>query len=69
MADEIKCPKCGSTQLTANKKGFSLGNAVKGVAAGFVGIPGGVLWGFKGKNKVIITCLKCGKEFKPGESK
>ncbi len=31
---EIVCPKCGSNQLSADKKGFSVGNALKGVAVG-----------------------------------
>jgi len=61
---EIKCPRCGSTQLTANKKGFGLGNAVVGGAL----VGGlGLLGGFFGSRKVKITCLACGKEFKPGE--
>jgi DNA-directed RNA polymerase subunit RPC12/RpoP len=47
--EKIKCPKCGSTQLSANKKGWSLGT------------------GAIGMNKVLITCLKCGKKFRPGE--
>jgi hypothetical protein len=67
--ENIQCPKCHSSQITANKKGFSVGNAAKGVAAGLVGVPGGVLWGLKGKDKIIITCLNCGHQFKPGEGK
>ncbi|WP_289055200.1 zinc-ribbon domain-containing protein [Carboxylicivirga marina] len=60
--DKIKCPKCKSTQLTSNKKGFSLGNAVVGgVLTGGVGLLGG----FVGSNKIIITCLKCGKKWNP----
>ena len=30
MSDEIKCPKCGSTQITAQNKGFGLGKAAIG---------------------------------------
>jgi DNA-directed RNA polymerase subunit RPC12/RpoP len=64
MEDIIKCPKCGSSQLSANKKGFSGGKA----AAGFVLTGGvGLLAGTIGSNKVVITCLKCGKQFKAGE--
>ena len=60
----VCCPKCGSTQLTANKKGFSLGKAVAG---GVLLVPiAGVVTGMIGKNKIIITCLNCGKQFKPG---
>ena len=66
MSEQIGCPKCGSTQLTTNEKGFSGGKAVAGaVLTGGIGL----LAGFHGKNKVIITCLACGKKFKPGEGK
>jgi predicted RNA-binding Zn-ribbon protein involved in translation (DUF1610 family) len=62
---EIKCPKCGSNQITANKKGFSGGKAlVGGVLTGGVGLLAGTI----GSKKIIITCLSCGYEFKPGES-
>lgn len=61
---QVGCPKCGSTQLTANKKGFSLGKALVG---GLVLVPiAGVATGMIGKNKILITCLSCGKQFKPG---
>lgn len=50
MEDEqIKCPKCGSTQLSANKKGWTMTT------------------GLIGSSNVLITCLKCGKQFKPGK--
>ncbi|MDR3705781.1 MAG: hypothetical protein P4L28_07760 [Paludibacteraceae bacterium] len=62
--NEIKCPRCGSNQITANKKGFNAGNAIVGdLLLGDIGL----LAGTAGKNKVIITCLKCGKQFNPGE--
>ncbi|WP_053071130.1 hypothetical protein [Clostridium botulinum] len=54
---EVYCPKCLSTQITANKKGFSVKKAV---------LLGGV-GGFIGKNKIEITCLKCGYKWKPGQ--
>lgn len=64
--DEIKCPKCFSTQLTAGKKGFGLGKAaVGGLLLGPVGLLGGAL----GSNKVKITCLNCGHQFKPGQGR
>jgi len=64
MTQEIKCPKCGSNQLTANKKGFSEKKAVVGgLLTGGVGLLAGTI----GSNKVKITCLACGKEFVPGE--
>lgn len=58
------CPKCGSTSLSANKKGFSLGKAAAGAfVAGPVGLVGGTL----GANKLEVTCLNCGHKFKPGQ--
>jgi DNA-directed RNA polymerase subunit RPC12/RpoP len=62
--NEIRCPKCNSNQLTANKKGFSGKKAVVGgLLTGGIGLLAGTI----GSNKVIITCLACGNEFKPGE--
>ncbi len=58
----VYCPKCYSTDITANKKGFSLGKA----AAGSL-IAGGVLLGAVGKNKIEVTCLKCGHKWKAGK--
>lgn len=66
MPEEIKCPKCKSTQITANKKGFSIGKAAAGaLLTGGVGLLAGTI----GSNKVIITCLACGHQFKPGAHK
>jgi hypothetical protein len=45
----VRCPKCGSTQIHAEKRGYK------------------VLTGFIGSSKIIITCLSCGAEFRPGE--
>jgi hypothetical protein len=60
----IRCPRCLSTQLTANRKGFGVGKAlVGGLLLGGVGLLGG----FVGSNKVRSTCLKCGHQFLPGE--
>lgn len=65
MADtKLLCPKCGSDQLTANKKGFSGKKAVAGEL--LVG-PMGLLAGTIGSNKIKITCLSCGNVFKPGQ--
>lgn len=60
---EIRCPKCGSPQLTANTKGYGLGNAaIGGVLLG----PVGLLGGFVGSKKILITCLRCGHSWTPG---
>ena len=57
MSKELACPKCGNTQLTANKKGFRLSKAlIGGVIFGGVGL----LAGFFGSNKIKNTCLNCG---------
>lgn len=59
----ISCPKCHSTQLTANKAGFGLGKAVAGgVLLGGVGLLGG----FLGSRKIRITCLACGFTWEAG---
>ena len=63
---EIKCPFCNSTQVSASKKGFSIGKA----AVGALAIGGwGLLAGGIGKDKVIITCLNCGKSWEAGSHK
>jgi ribosomal protein S27E len=49
MSDEIRCPKCKSTQLHAGKRGWNM------------------MTGLIGSSTVMITCLSCGKKFKPGE--
>lgn len=56
----IQCPKCGCTQLHTDKKGFSVLKA----AGGMLLIPGGIFWGLHGRNKIVITCLKCGNKWK-----
>ncbi|MDU1412606.1 MAG: hypothetical protein E6929_07290 [Clostridium sp.] len=59
-----RCPKCGSTSLTANKKGFSVTKGVVGLA---VSPLAGAVAGGAGRNKVIVTCLKCGHQWKAGK--
>jgi len=58
----VKCPKCGSTQVAANKKGFGLGKALGG---GFLLGPVGLLGGLVGSRKILISCLKCGNQWSP----
>jgi DNA-directed RNA polymerase subunit RPC12/RpoP len=62
--DLLKCPKCNSTQLTSNAKGFSGGKALVGAAlVGGVGLLAGTI----GSGNTMITCLKCGLKFKAGD--
>jgi predicted RNA-binding Zn-ribbon protein involved in translation (DUF1610 family) len=58
------CPKCGSTSLTANKKGFGVGKAVVG---GLIAGPIGLAAGGIGSKKVRITCLNCGHDWIAGK--
>lgn len=60
----VKCPKCHSTQITAQNKGFGLGKAVVGGALlGPVGLLGGLI----GSKKVKVVCLNCGHTWNAGE--
>ncbi|HSZ86945.1 MAG TPA: hypothetical protein VK787_13005 [Puia sp.] len=64
MTNEVLCPKCGSNQISAHKKGFSGKKAVAGaVLTGGVGLLAGTI----GSNKIKITCLACGYAFNPGD--
>ncbi len=61
---EAGCPKCGSTSLSGNKKGFGVGKAVVGAAlTGGIGL----LAGNMGAKKVRVTCLKCGHQWWAGK--
>ena len=58
------CPYCGSTSLTANKKGYGVGKGALGLwGFGLLGLGLGSL----GSQKVKVTCLNCGRQFKPGK--
>lgn len=66
MDNQVKCPKCGSQQISANKKGFS---GTKAVVGAVVAGPIGLVAGTHGSGNVNITCLNCGNVFKPGIAK
>lgn len=59
------CPKCGSTSLSANKKGFGIGKAV--IGAGLIGNPIGLVAGNLNAKKIRVTCLNCGHQFWAGK--
>ena len=58
----IRCPKCGSTQITSKTQGFGLGKAADG---GLLLGPVGLLGGLVGSKKIKVVCLNCGKEWSP----
>lgn len=58
------CPKCGSSNIHTDKKGFSV---KKSLAGGLLFGNVGLLGGFVGSNKIRLTCLDCGYQFKPGD--
>ena len=60
----VYCPKCYSTQVSANKRGFKMSRAV---VAGTLTLGAGLLAGAAGKNKIEVTCLKCGHKWKVGK--
>lgn len=57
----MKCPRCGSTSLSGNKKGYGIGKGVVGAA---VFGPLGLMAGNIGSGKVVVTCMQCGHKFK-----
>ena len=62
----VHCPKCNSTQISADKKGFSGKKAlIGGLLTGGIGLLAGTI----GSKDIIITCLNCGYKFMPGEGK
>lgn len=61
---KVHCPKCGSDQITADKKGFSGTKAVAGaLVTGGIGILAGTI----GSNKIQVHCLNCGNSWLPSE--
>jgi hypothetical protein len=51
-SEQVQCPKCGSTQISANKKGFQLSRAA---GAAYLFGPLEIVAGFVGSNAVIVT--------------
>lgn len=60
--EQVCCPQCGSTQITAMKKGYGVGRAVLGT---FIAGPIGLLGGAIGSNDTVLTCMNCGCQFMP----
>lgn len=60
----VACPRCGSTQISADKKGYGV---VKGAIGAVVAGPVGLAAGNIGAKKVTVTCLKCGKQWEAGK--
>lgn len=56
----IHCPKCNSTSININKKGYGYGKGLIGTL--LVG-PLGLLAGGIGSKELKATCLSCGHEF------
>jgi DNA-directed RNA polymerase subunit RPC12/RpoP len=52
-----QCPRCASTEIKAEKKGFGM---VKGAIGCLLQFPFGLLLGFIGSGKTKITCPDCG---------
>lgn len=61
---QVYCPKCLSTSVSANQKGFGFARGAIGAA---VGLDVGLIAGGIGSKKVICTCLKCGYQWKAGK--
>jgi len=66
MGSEIRCPICGSEQVFAAKKGFDTKKAVAGAILTGDALISALAGGLR-KDKVEITCLKCGHKFSPGD--
>ena len=52
----VYCPKCLSTSISGEKRGYSAGQAI---------LTGSLLMGAVGANKTKCVCLKCGHKWKP----
>jgi len=66
IQEYLCCPKCNSTEIHSEHKGFSGGKALAGVLlTGGIGILAGTI----GSKDIQLTCLKCGNKFQAGEGK
>lgn len=67
-AEDMKkphCPKCHSTSISTQKRGFKLGRAIATTAlTGFIDV--GAVAGVAGSGKMINVCQKCGYKWKIG---
>ena len=61
----VYCPKCLSTSISGNKKGFGIGKAIIGSA--IATNPLGLVAGNLGAKKVRCTCMKCGYSWMAGK--
>lgn len=59
---QLKCPRCGSTNIQVGQKGFGYGKGAIGFA--LLGPFGGFLGG-KGAKNVTCICTNCGEKFSP----
>ncbi len=62
----VSCPKCGSTQVSGGEKGFGLGKAAVGGVV--TGSPIGLLGGFIGSKKAMVSCMNCGNRWEAGKA-
>ncbi|HRY32063.1 MAG TPA: hypothetical protein P5531_03745 [Bacteroidales bacterium] len=61
----VCCPKCGSDQIVAQKKGFGVGKAAVGaILVGGIGLAAGAI----GSKKIYLVCMSCGHRFNPGNN-
>lgn len=64
MSEAVYCPKCSSTQITAQQRGFSGGKAIAGaLLTGGIGL----VAGFHGSSNVDVVCLACGHKWNPAK--
>jgi tellurium resistance protein TerD len=62
IGQEIRCPRCGSSQIASGRKGF---NGVAGLLGALAVGPIGLLAGCSGSGEIEITCLACSHRWKP----